>query len=112
MQPFGLISCLQLRSQNEIIVMELCSGGSLFTLLENPANAYGFTEDDFKQVVKDVGKDSVTLIRASLRRQHPWSSGLNKWGYVRFHCDLVRNRKHAPCFQVEVWENKCYKNTN
>ncbi|XP_020631400.1 serine/threonine-protein kinase TBK1-like isoform X3 [Orbicella faveolata] len=44
----------ELRSQNEIIVMELCSGGSLFTLLENPANAYGFTEDDFKQVVKDV----------------------------------------------------------
>ncbi|KAJ7331255.1 dendritic cell proliferation [Desmophyllum pertusum] len=44
----------ELRSQNEIIVMELCSGGSLFTLLENPANAYGFLEDDFKQVVKDV----------------------------------------------------------
>lgn len=41
--------------------MELCSGGSLFTLLENPANAYGFAEDDFKQVVKDVGKDSVTI---------------------------------------------------
>ncbi len=41
--------------------MELCSGGSLFTLLENPANAYGFLEDDFKQVVKDVGKHhSVT----------------------------------------------------
>lgn len=34
--------------------MELCSGGSLFTLLENPANAYGFTEDEFKQVLKDV----------------------------------------------------------
>lgn len=46
----------QLRSQNEIIVMELCSGGSLFTLLENPANAYGFMEDEFKQVLKDVGK--------------------------------------------------------
>lgn len=36
--------------------MELCSGGSLFTLLENPANAYGFMEDEFKQVLKDVGK--------------------------------------------------------
>ncbi|XP_027051194.1 serine/threonine-protein kinase TBK1-like [Pocillopora damicornis] len=44
----------ELRSQNEIIVMELCSGGSLFTLLENPANAYGFMEDEFKQVLKDV----------------------------------------------------------
>ena len=50
----------QIRSQNEIIVMELCSGGSLFTLLESPANAYGFQEDDFKQVVKDVGRYSMT----------------------------------------------------
>ena len=41
--------------------MELCSGGSLFTLLENPANAYGFAEDDFKQVVKDVGKHSMAF---------------------------------------------------
>lgn len=44
----------ELRTQNEIMVMELCSGGSLFTMLENPSNAYGFQEDEFKQVVKDV----------------------------------------------------------
>ncbi|XP_073228812.1 serine/threonine-protein kinase TBK1-like [Porites lutea] len=44
----------ELRTQNEIIVMELCSGGSLFTMLENPTNAYGFQEEEFKQVVKDV----------------------------------------------------------
>lgn len=37
--------------------MELCSGGSLFTMLENPSNAYGFQEDEFKQVVKDVGEE-------------------------------------------------------
>ena len=36
--------------------MELCSGGSLFTMLENPTNAYGFQEEEFKQVVKDVGQ--------------------------------------------------------
>lgn len=44
----------ELRTQNEIIVMELCSGGSLFTMLENPSNAYGFQEEEFKQVMKDV----------------------------------------------------------
>ena len=37
--------------------MELCSGGSLFTMLENPSNAYGLQEDEFKQVVKDVGEE-------------------------------------------------------
>ena len=51
-----MIPFSQLRTQNEIMVMELCSGGSLFTMLENPSNAYGFQEDEFKQVVKDVGK--------------------------------------------------------
>ena len=52
----------QLRTQNEIIVMELCSGGSLFTMLENPSNAYGFQEDEFKQVVKDVGKRDIMSV--------------------------------------------------
>ena len=67
----------QLRSQNEIIVMELCSGGSLFTLLENPANAYGFMEDEFKQVLKDVGK-MIIMNRPSLIKKYlhwllsPW----------------------------------------
>ncbi|KAK2571078.1 Serine/threonine-protein kinase TBK1 [Acropora cervicornis] len=48
---------VEIRGQNEIIVMELCSGGSLFTMLENPSNAYGLQEDEFKQVVKDVAKE-------------------------------------------------------
>lgn len=49
--------------------MELCSGGSLFTLLEIPANAYGFAEDDFKQVVKDVGK-LTTLAETLIDKLH------------------------------------------
>lgn len=48
--------------------MELCSGGSLFTLLENPANTYGFMEDEFKQVLKDVGKN---YYRPSLIKKYP-----------------------------------------
>ncbi|KAK3748759.1 hypothetical protein QZH41_020326, partial [Actinostola sp. cb2023] len=44
----------ELRSQNEIIVMELCTGGSLYTLLEHPANAYGFSEKDCKDIIRDV----------------------------------------------------------
>ncbi|EDO44386.1 predicted protein, partial [Nematostella vectensis] len=44
----------ELRSQNEIIVMELCSGGSLFTMLEHPSNAYGLSEQDCIAVIRDV----------------------------------------------------------
>jgi len=46
--------------------MELCSGGSLFMMLENPSNAYGFQEEEFKQVVKDVGKHSPVNSVATL----------------------------------------------
>ncbi|KXJ25383.1 Serine/threonine-protein kinase TBK1 [Exaiptasia diaphana] len=45
----------ELRSQNEIIAMELCSGGSLYTLLEHPSNSYGFSEKDCKDIIRDVG---------------------------------------------------------
>ena len=38
-------------------------------MLENPANAYGFAEDDFKQVVKDVGK-LTTLAETLIDKLH------------------------------------------
>jgi len=36
--------------------MELCTGGSLLTLLDEPANSYGFEEKEFFTVLYDVGK--------------------------------------------------------
>ncbi|XP_031566607.1 serine/threonine-protein kinase TBK1-like [Actinia tenebrosa] len=44
----------ELRSQSEIIVMELCNGGSLYNLLEHPSNAYGFSEKDCIDIIRDV----------------------------------------------------------
>lgn len=35
-------------------------------MLENPSNAYGFQEEEFKQVVKDVGKHSPVNSVATL----------------------------------------------
>ena len=70
----------QLRSQNEIIVMELCSGGSLFTLLENPANAYGFMEDEFKQVLKDVGKIIIMNHPSLIKKYLHWL--LSPWCFL------------------------------
>ncbi|EEC12865.1 serine/threonine protein kinase, putative, partial [Ixodes scapularis] len=34
-------------SRSKVLVMELCTGGSLFTLLDDPANSYGLEEQDF-----------------------------------------------------------------
>ena len=36
--------------------MELCTGGSLYEVIDSPENAYGLNETEFKQVIFDVGK--------------------------------------------------------
>lgn len=36
--------------------MELCTGGSLYSLLDDPENAYGIEEIEFQRVLIDVGK--------------------------------------------------------
>lgn len=41
-------------SRSKVLVMELCTGGSLFTLLDDPANSYGLEEQDFLCVLKDL----------------------------------------------------------
>lgn len=35
--------------------MELCTGGSLFDILDAPENSNGIEENEFKQVLTDVG---------------------------------------------------------
>ena len=35
--------------------MELCTGGSLYDVIDSPENAYGLSEAEFKQVIYDVG---------------------------------------------------------
>ncbi len=35
--------------------MELCTGGSLYNMLDEPENAYGLIEGEFFKVLVDVG---------------------------------------------------------
>ncbi|XP_078469235.1 serine/threonine-protein kinase TBK1-like [Lampetra planeri] len=41
-------------TRHRVVVMEVCSGGSLHSILNEPENAYGLSEDDFLQVLSDV----------------------------------------------------------
>ena len=49
-------SFLQLKYRNQVIIMELCTGGSLYEVIDSPDNAYGLSETEFKQVIYDVGE--------------------------------------------------------
>lgn len=41
-------------SRGKVIVMELCTGGSLFNILDDPENTYGLQEDDFLLVLEHL----------------------------------------------------------
>ncbi|XP_054844696.1 serine/threonine-protein kinase TBK1 isoform X1 [Eublepharis macularius] len=41
-------------SRHKVLVMEFCPCGSLYTVLEEPSNAYGLPESEFLIVLKDV----------------------------------------------------------
>ena len=46
--------------------MDLCTGGSLFNILDNPENAYGLNETEFLCVLRDVGQFSLVMCRISV----------------------------------------------
>ena len=47
--------CFKSQSKEKVMVMELCQGGSLYSLLEEPENHFGVPEDEFLTILKDIG---------------------------------------------------------
>lgn len=42
--------------KQKVLVMELCSGGSLLNLLDEPENSFGLSESEFVIVLQCVGE--------------------------------------------------------
>jgi len=53
-----LVGCVLSQSQgnDRVLIMELCTGGSLFKILEEPENAFGFDEEEFVIFLRDISK--------------------------------------------------------
>lgn len=47
---------MQRTTTQKVIVMELCTGGSLYEVIDSPENAFGLSEVEFKQVIHDIGE--------------------------------------------------------
>ena len=45
----------QAHVRSQVLIMDLCTGGSLFNMLDDPENAYGLDEMEFLSVLRDVG---------------------------------------------------------
>ena len=45
-----------------VLVMELCSAGSLYDVIEAPENAFGLCEEEFKTVMIDISKISTLCV--------------------------------------------------
>lgn len=50
-----MIYFLQTTTRHKVLIMEFCPCGSLYTVLEEPSNAYGLPESEFLIVLRDVG---------------------------------------------------------
>ncbi|XP_045164555.2 serine/threonine-protein kinase TBK1-like isoform X2 [Mercenaria mercenaria] len=50
-------------SSNEVLVMEYCSGGSLYTMLEQPQYAFGFPETEFLLLLRHIA-DGMRYLRS------------------------------------------------
>jgi TANK-binding kinase 1 len=46
----------EVKYKYKVIIMELCTGGSLYEVIDSPENAYGLDEPQFKQFIYDVGQ--------------------------------------------------------
>ncbi|XP_016302894.1 serine/threonine-protein kinase TBK1 [Sinocyclocheilus anshuiensis] len=58
-------------TRHKVLVMEYCPCGSLYTVLEEPTNAYGLPEDEFLIVLQDVDEHHPDMYeRAVLRKDH------------------------------------------
>lgn len=54
----------ELKYKQKVIIMELCTGGSLYEVIDSPENAYGLDESQFKQLIYDVAK-GLSHLRAN-----------------------------------------------
>ena len=46
----------QQEGRGKVIIMELCTGGSLFNILDDPENSNGLEESEFLLVLKHLGR--------------------------------------------------------
>ena len=60
MHTIAGIMILQVRYKYKVIIMELCTGGSLYEVIDSPENAFGLDEAQFKQLIYDVGEIALT----------------------------------------------------
>ena len=65
-RTIGPLVLFQTTSGHEVLVMEYCSGGSLYNMLEQPQYAYGFPEDEFLLFLSHTGKSQHTDIPFSI----------------------------------------------
>ncbi len=54
--------------KGKVIVMELCTGGSLFNILDDPENSDGLNEDEFLSVLEHLSIIFLFFLLFVLRR--------------------------------------------
>ncbi|XP_022247240.1 serine/threonine-protein kinase TBK1-like [Limulus polyphemus] len=109
----------EVESHSKILVMELCTGGSLFNILDDPANSYGLEEEDFLLVLSHASDcllsqglcELITPLLAGLLECDPEKI----WTFDKFFSEVTKilSKKVFHIFYVnEGKEFSVYMDTN
>ena len=81
--------------------MELCTGGSLYEVIDSPENAFGLDETQFKQLIYDVGQFMWAVTLTSSAKPGPLHShnGLMHAQKIYVHIQSV----HLTCMYMYMY---------
>ena len=65
---WSFYSILQQEGRGKVIVMELCTGGSLFNILDDPENSHGLEEPEYLLVLKHLGNFFLYILVSKVFR--------------------------------------------
>lgn len=100
-------------NRGKVIVMELCTGGSLFNILDDPENTYGLEESEFMLVLEHLYAGMKHLRDNNLiHRDLKPGEKINKYVYIssniiRRYIELIINGIHTIFLSYHL--NDLYK---
>lgn len=100
--PFSLFLSLihiQNESHHKVLIMELCTGGSLFNILDDPVNYYGLDEKEFIAVLKHLGRhfEHLVILNSQFRIESScWHEASSRQQY---HPSRFKTWKHYEVYR-------------
>ena len=100
------------KTKESAIIMELCSGGSLYNVLEEPEFIYGLKENDLRKLIQDVTAGMNYLREKVFLNQYKTAIIRNSNFNLFFQEIIHRDIKPGNILRSDKSKNSCWKLTD